>query len=75
MSLLMNNATHFASRDFTSKTVRALAKKGIRIIGICAIPDMSHPMPYANASRGYNLDDNGTHKIRSHKEVAAIEVA
>lgn len=60
------------ARDFSAATRRALLKKGIAVIGICAIPDMSHPMPYANASRGYQLDDNGTFKVRSHAEVIAM---
>lgn len=63
------------ARDFSPATRRALIKKGIAVIGTCAIPDMSHPMPYANASRGYQLSDNGTFKIRTHAEVRAIAEA
>jgi len=66
------NANVVGVRDFSAKTIRALAKAGIQIIGICAIPDMSHPMPYANASRGYQLADNGTMRIRTHAEVRAL---
>ncbi len=67
------NAKHsdFA-RDFSATTRKALLRKGIIIVGITAIPDMSHPMPYANASRGYQLDDNGTGRIRMHAEVIAM---
>jgi len=54
----MTKHSDFA-RDFSAATRRALLKRGIAVIGICAIPDMSHPMPYANASRGYNLDIEG----------------
>lgn len=60
------------ARDFSATTRRALLKRGIAVIGICAIPDMSSSMPYANATRGYNLDDNGTHRIRTHAEVRAM---
>ncbi len=63
------------ARDFSVSTRRALLKKGIAVVGICAIPDMSHPMPYANASRGYELSNNGTFMIRSHKEVLAMVAA
>lgn len=59
------------ARDFSASTRRALLKRGIVVIGICAIPDMSHPT-YANASRGYNMDDNGTHRVRSYAEVRAM---
>lgn len=58
--------------DFSKATLRKLAKKGISIIGITAIPDMSHPMPYANASRGYILNDNGTQRVREFSEVTAL---
>jgi hypothetical protein len=60
------------ARDFSSSVRRALLKRGIVVLGICAIPDMSHPMPFANASRGYQLSDNGTGKVRSHIEVIAM---
>lgn len=65
--------SHFA-KDFP-KTVRlALAKKGITIVGACPIPDMTSDMPWANASRGYELNDNGTHRIRSYEQVKEMAV-
>lgn len=69
----MNKLSHFSARDFSATTRKALVKKGIDILGTCVIPDMSHPMPYANGSRGYQLSDNGTGKVRSYREV--IEMA
>lgn len=60
------------ARDFSPAERRALLRRGIVIVGICAIPDMSHPMPYTNASRGYQLSDNGTGKVRSYAEVRAL---
>jgi hypothetical protein len=38
-------------RDFSASTLRALARKGIVILGITAIPDISSAMPFANATR------------------------
>jgi hypothetical protein len=57
------------ARDFSQITRTALAKKGISIVGVQPIPDNSSPMPWANASRGYILDDNGTSRVRSYKDV------
>lgn len=58
--------------DFDRKTLRKLAAKGIKLIGIQAIPDMASEMPWANASRGYTLDDNGTCRVRSFVEVLKL---
>lgn len=57
--------------DFSAKTIRALSRKGIRLIGLQAIPDMSSAMPYANASRGYLMDDNGCGRVWTFAEVLA----
>lgn len=55
--------------DFSKKTLAALARKGISLIGLTVIPDMSSDMPFANGERGYCLNDNGCHRIRSFREV------
>lgn len=60
-------------RDFSKKTLAALARKGIALVGLTVIPDMSSDMssdmPFANGSRGYQLNDNGCHRIRTFAEV------
>ena len=58
--------------DFSKKTTAALARKGITLIGLTVIPNMSSDMPYANGSRGYCLNDNGCHRIRSFTEVMEL---
>ncbi|MDB5910621.1 MAG: hypothetical protein JWP34_4735, partial [Massilia sp.] len=55
--------------DFSRKTLNALAAKGIKLLGLQAIPDMSSSMPYANATRGYVMDDNGTGRVWTHAQV------
>lgn len=55
--------------DFSRSTIAALARKGIRIIGLQAIPNMASAMPYANADRGYVMDDNGCGRVWTHAEV------
>lgn len=49
-------------RDFSRKTIRSLAKRGVRIVGLQAIPG-DGPMPFANADRGYLVDDNGCGRV------------
>lgn len=58
-------------RDFSSKTLRALAARGIRVLRATALPDMSSDMPFANASRGYCVDDNGCGRVWTFAEVMA----
>lgn len=61
-----------AAKDFAPAVRRALAVKGIRIMHTVALPNNSSSMPWANADRGYALDDNGTQRIRSYAEVRAL---
>jgi hypothetical protein len=67
----MSVALQIANRDFGKRAIVKLAKAGIRIINIQAIPDMSSSMPYANADRGYVVDDNGTGRVWTYFEVKA----
>ena len=60
---------HFIAADFSAAQRKALTKKGIRIIGAQACPDMTSSMPYANATRGYLIDDNGCGRVWSYQEV------
>lgn len=55
--------------DFSARTRNALARKGITVYGITAIPDMSSDLPFANASRGYKVNDNGCGRIWTFAEV------
>lgn len=58
-------------RDFSSKTLRNLARKGISIVGFAVIPNMSSDMPFANGERGYSVNDNGCGRIWTFAEVLA----
>lgn len=58
--------------DFSKKTIKALSLKGIRLIGLTVIPDMTAALPFASGSRGYCLDDNGCHRIKTFSEVMAL---
>jgi hypothetical protein len=55
---------------FNAKILRALAKRGIYLNGSTWLPDASGN--FANGETGYELDDNGTCRIRTYREVRAI---
>lgn len=57
-------------RDFSTTTRRALASKGVRILGTTVIPGPGD-MPFANGTRGYRVDDNGCGRIWSFAQVLA----
>lgn len=66
----MSNVAHeIAVRHFGRKGVAALARKGIRIIGLTTIPGTG-AMSYANGETGYSVDDNGTGRILTFMQVA-----
>lgn len=67
----MIHTSHFA-KDFSKAQRAALARKGIAIIGATVIPDMTSALPFASGERGYQLNDNGTHRVRSYAEVVAL---
>jgi hypothetical protein len=56
--------------DFSKKIIRALAKKGIFLIGPVALP---RDGSYLNPDRGYQMNDNGCGKIWYYNQV--IEAA
>lgn len=66
----MTFAAELASKDFKRATITRLGKKGIRIIGIQMVPG-SGPLPWADATRCYVVDDNDTGRVWSHAEVVA----
>ena len=55
--------------DFSKKTLRSLSRKGIAIVGITLIPDMSSALPFANGDRGYQINDNGCGRVWSFSQV------
>lgn len=67
----MSAIAQIAVRHIGARNVAKLAKAGIRVIATQAIPDMSSPMPYANAETGYVVDDNGTGRVWTIREILA----
>lgn len=58
------------ANHFSKKTLRALNKKGMFIIGMTAIPDSTGS--FLNSSTGYEINDNGTSRIRSFLDVLKL---
>lgn len=73
----MAKLTHTApqAHDFSATERKALLRKGIAIIGVTYLPAASGPLPYANGERGYCLNDNGTHRVRTYRDVCALAAA
>lgn len=55
-------------KDFTRATLNALAKRGVRVIGLTVIPGKGD-LPFATGERGYRVDDNGCGKVWTFAEV------
>ena len=65
-------ASQIAVRHFGHKAVATLAKRGVRIVGLTVIPDMTKPLPFASGETGYSIDDNGTGRIVNYFEVRRL---
>lgn len=61
-------------RDFSAKTLRLLARKGIAVIGLTVIPNAASDMPFATGDRGYAVNDNGCHRIWTFAKVREAAV-
>ena len=63
--------TSYASKHFSAKTIRGLARKGITVLDTVLIPGQGD-LPCANGETGYGLSDNGTYKVRTFLDVLAL---
>jgi hypothetical protein len=61
------SAYQIATRHFGRKATTTLARKGIRVISLQAIPDERGSL--LNSTTGYVVDDNGCSRIWSYREV------
>jgi len=61
-------AAQVAKRDFSAKTLRALCAKGIELVGTQMLPGAGD-MPWANAERGFVVNDNGCGKVWTFAQV------
>jgi len=63
----MTASPQIATGHFGRKAVASLARKGIRIIGLQAIPDAAGS--FLNSPTGYVMDDNGTGRVWTYRQV------
>jgi hypothetical protein len=61
-------ASQISLRHFGRKAVAALARKGITITGLQALPGADGT--FFNPETGYLVDDNGCGRVWTHREVA-----
>jgi hypothetical protein len=61
----------YAIGQFGKRIVNKLAKKNIRIIGTQMIPN-PETGNFSNAEVAYQIDDNGTCKVRSAMDIIAL---
>jgi hypothetical protein len=64
------SSSSIASKDFSRTTLAALRKQGIAVIGSTFVPGADGT--FANGERAYQLDDNGTSKLRTFLDVLSI---
>jgi len=57
----------FAYRHFGRRAVTMLARKGVRVVGLQALPD-EHGS-FLNSTTGYVVDDNGTSRVLTWAQV------
>jgi len=63
----MSFSSELSTRHFGRKAVCALARKGIRVTGLQALPDASGS--FLNSSTGYLVDDNGCGRVWTYFQV------
>ena len=61
-----------ASANFSKKTLRSLAKRGVYVIGSHHAPGANGSYVAVDAMTVYTLNDNGTARVRNFGEVIAL---
>jgi hypothetical protein len=64
----MNASSQIARRDFSAKTLRALTQRGLEVVDVQMLPDTGD-LPWANAERGYLVNDHGTGRVWTFQRV------
>jgi hypothetical protein len=58
------------ARNFSSKTLKGLTRKGIAVIGSQAVPAFQGDVYFSDVA--YAISDNGTHRLLRHGEIIAL---
>ena len=61
------SSTQISTRHFGRKAVTLLARKGIRVTGLQALPDAAGS--FLNSETGYRVDDNGCGRVWTYAQV------
>lgn len=61
---------HRSSKDFNRKIIATLNARGIFFHGSTWLPGPDGS--FANGETGYQLDDNGTHRVRTYRQVSEM---
>ncbi|QIG73333.1 hypothetical protein EVC03_025 [Rhizobium phage RHph_Y5A] len=64
---MLTVAQQIVRRHFAAKTLRALEKRGVRVLSSTFIPDTAGD--YTRGQTAYNIDDNGTGRVWTFLEV------
>ena len=70
---MSNFSIRNAQKDFSKATIKALAARNIRIVGVQAIPADANDVYFSGT--GYALDNNGCGMIRTFTEVLKLAAA
>lgn len=65
----MSAVKQLAVRHFGRHVVCTLERRGVRIIGTQALPDVTSDLPFAACETAYVVDDNGTGRVLRRAEV------
>ena len=63
----MSASLQISTRHFGRKAVAALARKGISVRGLTALP--GHSGSYLDPDQGYLVDDNGCGRVWTYSQV------
>jgi hypothetical protein len=66
----MTTSATIASKDFSSKTINALAKKGVEIVRTKAVPAFEGDQYFSGVA--YMLSFNGSGFLRTHSQVLVM---
>jgi len=64
----MTATSQILRSHFSAATRKALAKRGITLLGLTTIPGAGS-MPFANGETGYQISDNGTGRILTFRQM------
>lgn len=59
-------------KDFSPAVLRALRKRGVRVLRAVTIPSNDPDLPFATGERGYEVSDRGTSRVLTFTQVSQL---